>query len=64
MTPEEAECSTLIWAIQAARAYGYTKVIFEGDNININRLINQKSPNPRLQHYLDIIYSWIPTLHH
>ena len=61
MTAEEAECSALIWAIQAANAYGYTKVIFEGDNININRLINQKSPHPRLQHYLDTIHSWIPT---
>jgi len=61
MTPEEAECSALIWAIQATSAFGYTKVIFEGDNSNVNRLINTKSDNPRLKHYLDTIKSWIPS---
>ncbi|CAD5335873.1 unnamed protein product [Arabidopsis thaliana] len=61
MTTEEAECSTLIWAIQASYGFGHKKVIFEGDNQTITRMINTKSSNPRLQHFLDTIQSWIPS---
>ena len=59
MTTEEAECSALIWAIQASYGLGHKKVIFEGDNQTITRMINTKSSNPRLQHFLDTIQSWI-----
>ncbi|ANM70581.1 ribonuclease H superfamily polynucleotidyl transferase [Arabidopsis thaliana] len=51
----------LIWAIQASYGFGHKKVIFEGDNQTITRMINTKSSNPRLQHFLDTIQSWIPS---
>ncbi|CAL9222427.1 unnamed protein product, partial [Arabidopsis halleri] len=55
---EEAECSALIWAMQAAWGLGYQTVIFEGDNLHVNQLINGNKTNPRLQHYLDTIGLW------
>lgn len=60
-SPEEAECTALLWAIQAASALGYTKVEFEGDNINVARLVNSNEANPRLKHYLESIWKWRTT---
>jgi len=57
-TIEEAECTALIWAIQCVWGLGYRKVIFEGDNLSITSIINNKTPNPRLRHYLDFIHQW------
>ncbi|CAH2051456.1 unnamed protein product [Thlaspi arvense] len=54
----EAECSALIWALQSTWSMGYTKVIFEGDNINIVRLINGDGLNLKLQHYINTIIRW------
>jgi len=58
LTAEEAECSALIWALQATSALGYARMEFEGDNLNINRYIKEKGSNPRLRHYLATIQSW------
>ncbi|CAH2047873.1 unnamed protein product [Thlaspi arvense] len=58
-TSEEAECSALIWALQSTWFLGYTKVIFEGDNINIVKLLNCDAANLRLRHYIHTIKSWI-----
>ncbi|ESQ43697.1 hypothetical protein EUTSA_v10015769mg [Eutrema salsugineum] len=57
-TAEETDCTTLIWAMQSSWAMGFKKVEFEGDNLNINRLINSGSSNFRLQHYLEEIKQW------
>lgn len=57
-TPEEAECSALIWAIQAAFSLGYRNVVFEGDNLNINTIVNKNSINIRLRHYTETIQHW------
>lgn len=59
-TIEEAECTALLWAIQATWALGYRAVVFEGDNLNINRLINDNVPTPRLRHFLETIWHWRP----
>ncbi|KAL1198676.1 hypothetical protein V5N11_002942 [Cardamine amara subsp. amara] len=40
---EEADCSALIWALQATWSQGNKKLEFEGDNHNINQIINGKS---------------------
>ncbi|KAG7567314.1 Reverse transcriptase zinc-binding domain [Arabidopsis thaliana x Arabidopsis arenosa] len=58
ITTEEAECTSLIWALQAAWGLGYRMVEFEGDNQNINRAINEMRPTPRLHHYLETIWAW------
>lgn len=55
---EEAECSAMIWAIQATWGLGYRTVIFEGDNLHVNQLINGNKTNSRLQHYLETIGQW------
>ncbi|EFH41781.1 hypothetical protein ARALYDRAFT_917523 [Arabidopsis lyrata subsp. lyrata] len=57
-TIEEAECSALIWAIQASWALGYRHVEFEGDNANIVNLINEGGINLRLKHYMEEIWQW------
>ncbi|EFH51916.1 hypothetical protein ARALYDRAFT_347512 [Arabidopsis lyrata subsp. lyrata] len=57
-TTEEAECTSLIWALQATWGLGYRMVEFEGDNQNINNIINGTAPHPRLQHYIDTIWAW------
>lgn len=57
-TTEEAECISLIWALQATWGLGYRMVEFEGDNQNINNIINGTAPHPRLQHYIDTIWAW------
>ncbi|XP_020873128.1 uncharacterized protein LOC9303263 isoform X1 [Arabidopsis lyrata subsp. lyrata] len=58
VSAEEAECTTLIWAIQATWAYGYRTVVFEGDNLNLNDTINKNKENLRLQHYIQAIQQW------
>lgn len=57
-TVEEAECTALLRAIQAAKALGYEKVIFEGDNQMVVNCIHSNSINLRLQHYINNIQSW------
>ncbi|ESQ37212.1 hypothetical protein EUTSA_v10003059mg, partial [Eutrema salsugineum] len=57
-SPEESECSALIWALQSAWSLGYRKVEFEGDNLIINQLINNNRSNERLYHYLRLIHNW------
>lgn len=58
VSPEEAECSALIWAIQATWALGYRTVVFEGDNLNLNNTINKDKVDLRLQHYIREIQQW------
>ncbi|KAG7559049.1 Reverse transcriptase zinc-binding domain [Arabidopsis thaliana x Arabidopsis arenosa] len=58
MTAEEAECSALIWGIQASWALGYRSIVFEGDNKNITRTITDNLPNLRLRTYLQTIQLW------
>ncbi|KAL9840055.1 putative ribonuclease H domain-containing protein [Arabidopsis thaliana] len=53
---EESECTALIWALRTSWNLGYRKVEFDGDNLNIIRLINGKDVTPRLRHYLDEIW--------
>ncbi|KAL9298762.1 putative ribonuclease H domain-containing protein [Arabidopsis thaliana] len=55
---EESECTALIWALRTSWNLGYRKVEFDGDNLNIIRLINGKDVTPRLRHYLDEIWHW------
>lgn len=57
-TVDESECTALIWALQSACGLGYKSIEFEGDNLNIVRLINGKEDNPMLRHYLETIWSW------
>ncbi|KAL9812070.1 putative ribonuclease H domain, reverse transcriptase zinc-binding domain-containing protein [Arabidopsis thaliana] len=57
-TIEEAECTSLIWAIQAAWGLGYRNVIFEGDNKTINQVINTYGAHLRLKHYMGTIQHW------
>ncbi|VVA98337.1 unnamed protein product [Arabis nemorensis] len=57
-TVEEAECTTLLWATQSAWALGYPKVEFEGDNLIINRVINNNIMNLKLQHHITAITNW------
>ncbi|KAL9840204.1 putative ribonuclease H domain-containing protein [Arabidopsis thaliana] len=58
ISAEEAECSALLWALQSTWALGYRHVVFEGDNCNITRLLNNNESTPRLQHYLQTIWDW------
>lgn len=58
MTIEEAECFALIWALQSTWSLGYRMVEFEGGNMNINRLLNDKGTNHRLLHYIADIRKW------
>lgn len=57
-TVEESECTTLIWALQSSWGLRYKSVEFEGDNLNVVRLINDNEENLRLRHYLETIWSW------
>lgn len=57
-TIEEAELSALIWTIQSVWSHGYRRVEFEGDNSNINNLLNTQGKNYRLQHYMESIRLW------
>lgn len=52
---KEAECSAWLGALQSTWALGYRTVVFEGDNLNINRLINSNMINLQLQHFLETI---------
>ncbi|VVB00474.1 unnamed protein product [Arabis nemorensis] len=57
-TAEETECTAFLWAIQSAWSLGYRKVEFEGDDLNINRIINGNITNLKLQHYINAIKNW------
>ncbi|EOA18880.1 hypothetical protein CARUB_v10007509mg, partial [Capsella rubella] len=56
-TPAEAECTALLWAIQATWANGYRRIDFEGDNLTITQLLQSREATPRL-HYLNTIQQW------
>ncbi|KAL9288137.1 putative ribonuclease H domain-containing protein [Arabidopsis thaliana] len=58
-TIEEAECTSLIWAIQAGWGLGYRNVIFEGDNkTTITQVVNTNRAHLRLKHYMGTIQHW------
>ncbi|KAF3582000.1 hypothetical protein DY000_02034343 [Brassica cretica] len=51
-TVEEGESTTLIWAMQATFSLGYKKVIFEGENIHVNKCIKGQAFNLRLNLFI------------
>lgn len=57
-TVQEAECSSLLWAIQCCWGLGYQHVIFEGDNLGIMQLISSEDINIKLQSISHTINAW------
>ena len=57
-TVEEGESTTLIWAMQATFSLGYKKVIFEGDNIHVNKCIQGQAFNLILAQFIHTIAAW------
>lgn len=54
----EAELQSLLMAMQHAWIQGYRRVIFEGDNITVFRLITGETRNFRLHNWIREIISW------
>lgn len=55
---EEGESTALIWAMQATFSLGYKKVIFEGDNIHVNKCIQGQAYNLRFTQFIHTIVAW------
>lgn len=54
----EAEGSALIWAMQACWSLGYKNVIFEGDNFNLNQLLDSTETNLMIKVTIRTIQQW------
>lgn len=57
-TVQEAECSSLLWAIQCCWGLGYQRVIFEGNNLGVMQLLASENINLKLQSIIYTIKAW------